>query len=340
MPILDLNNTYDVKRYESFIEKSDYGHFMQSINWSKVKSNWEKDYVYLEDEKGNIKAALSILSIKNDGVNSFMYAPRGPVCNLENIEDLKALIKEAYPVVKKRSGFLLRIDPEYDYNLEMVEKIKNSNIKNLNLRTIGEDEHSFSNPRVNMMVDLRGKSFEDYIASFNSKQRNTINKSYRSGLVTKRYSKTNNDFEKELDIFYKLTQIMAKRQNITHRPKEYFKRLFESFDDVVLYQVGDDEEVLASCIVLGYNKKSFYAYSASSNSKRNLNPSNQLNIEAIKDAIKKNRSEYDMGGIFSTEKNNGLYKFKRFFCKEEGLRAYIGEIDIVFDQDLYNKFLN
>lgn len=78
MPILDLTDIKTVARYEEFIASSPYGHVMQSVNWAKVKDNWDSDYVYLQDEAGNITAALSILSVKNDGVHAFMYAPAVP----------------------------------------------------------------------------------------------------------------------------------------------------------------------------------------------------------------------------------------------------------------------
>ena len=83
MPILDLSNSEEVARYKEFVASSPYGHVMQSLNWAKVKNNWDSDYVYLQDDAGNITAALSILSVKNDGEHAFMYAPRGPVCDLK-----------------------------------------------------------------------------------------------------------------------------------------------------------------------------------------------------------------------------------------------------------------
>ena len=47
MPILDLSNSEEVARYKEFVASSPYGHVMQSLNWAKVKNNWDSDYVYL-----------------------------------------------------------------------------------------------------------------------------------------------------------------------------------------------------------------------------------------------------------------------------------------------------
>ena len=57
MPILDLSNSEEVARYKEFVASSPYGHVMQSLNWAKVKNNWDSDYVYLQDDAGNITAA-------------------------------------------------------------------------------------------------------------------------------------------------------------------------------------------------------------------------------------------------------------------------------------------
>lgn len=115
MPILtNQSPASELAEYEDFVANSPHGHMMQSVNWSQVKSNWRADFVYLRGADGSIKAALSILSIANDGQHSFLYAPRGPVCDLANVELVSALTKEAQPVIEKHNGFLLRMDPESD----------------------------------------------------------------------------------------------------------------------------------------------------------------------------------------------------------------------------------
>lgn len=340
MPVVDKNNLAELEKYESFIKSSPYGHFMQSVNWAKVKNNWESDYIYLEDEDGNIIAAISILSVKNDGINSFMYAPRGPVCDIEDKEVFTKLIEEARQVVKDRNGFLLRIDPEVNFDEEIKDYIQDLDIEGLRMRTIGEDEHSFSNPRMHMMADISGKTFDDYFNGLRSKDRNRMKIPYKENLNISRIRRNDEDFLQALDIFYELTKIMAERQGISYRPKEYFLRMFDSFDDMVIYQSSDENEVLASSIVLNYNKKSFYAYSASSNENRKARAPYHINLEAIKDACEINKSEYDMGGIFNAQDDDGLYGFKKVFCGEEGLRSFIGELDIVYNEELYKKFIS
>ncbi|NLM19150.1 MAG: aminoacyltransferase [Clostridiaceae bacterium] len=49
--------------------------------------------------------------------------------------------------------------------------------------------------------------------------------------------------------------------------------------------------------------------------------------------------EYDFGGVFDFDNPVGLYAFKEGFCKEKGLREFIGEIDYVLDEELYREFM-
>ena len=340
MPILDLSNSEEVARYEEFVASSPHGHVMQSLNWAKVKENWDSDYVYLQDDSGNITAALSILSIKNDGEQAFMYAPRGPVCDFRDIDTVKALVKEASPVIEKRNGFVLRMDPEFAYDEEVLANYRNAGMGNLVITTRGTDEHSFSNPRMHVIADISMGSHEEYFQTVKRKKRTMIRLPYKHGLETIRLHRNQEGFEKSLDTFYDLTKVMAKRQGITYRPRDYFVRLFNAYPPpaVTLYETKLNDQVLSSAIVLGYNKKAFYIYAASSNEHRELYPNYQMNNEAIKDAIDQGYSEYDMGGIFDLNPAAGLYRFKKTFCGENGLMEMIGQFDWVYNSDAYSKF--
>ena len=338
MAILDLNNKQEVKEYENFIEKSPYGHMMQSMNWAKVKNNWDSDNIYLRNDEGKIEAAISILSIKN-GEHTFMYAPRGPVCDFNDITLVGKLIDEAAELAEKKNAFLLRMDPEIRYDEELVERYRKAGYT---LRSREQkDEKTFSNPRNNMVLDLKDKSIDDIMAFFKGRQRNKIRKTYRRNLQTRIISNDSDQKEAALDRFYELTKVMAERQGISHRPYEYFERLLASFSGANIFETYDEEnEVLASSINVNYNKKSFYLYGASSNKKRNHNPSAQMNFEAIKHAIDKGMEEYDFGGIFGFDRSDGLYAFKYDFCGEEGHKELIGELEIVYNKEIYEDFIS
>ncbi|WP_296761515.1 peptidoglycan bridge formation glycyltransferase FemA/FemB family protein [Varibaculum sp.] len=108
---------------------------------------------------------------------------------------------------------------------------------------------------------------------------------------------------------------------------------------VTLYETRTaEQEVLSCAIVLGFNRKCFYIYAASSNEKRNLRPNYQMNNEAIKDAIEQGYTQYDMGGIYEVDNSGGLYSFKKAFCGESGLLEMIGQFDWVYNPEVYSEF--
>lgn len=340
MPILDLKNNAEVNKYENFIENSPYGSFMQSIKWSSVKNNWDSDYVYLTNNSTEIIAALSILSIKNNGENSFLYAPRGPVCDLSDVDLVNQLLEEANQVAKKRNAFLLRIDPDFAFDSDLLEKIGNNLSAEdyvIRSRDLG-DEHAFSNPRQNMNLNISGIDYDTFLSQLTSKKRNTIKKTYKNNLHTESFQCEDDGYEEALNTFYRLIEVTSQRQNITYRPKEYFERVLENFDEAYILQTSDSEEVLASSIVLFYNQVATYLYSASSNKKTNLNAPRQMVIELIKEACNRNMEEVALGGVFETDLSDGLYRFKHWFTGDDGLSELLGEIDIVYNRLLYREF--
>ena len=100
MPILDFNNKEEVKEYEDFILNRVGTSFMQDLNWGKVKNNWKQEAVYLKDD-GKIVAAMMLL-VQNipHTKTALIYSPRGPVCDVYDIDTVNKLIKEAEPIAK------------------------------------------------------------------------------------------------------------------------------------------------------------------------------------------------------------------------------------------------
>ena len=244
-------------------------------------------------------------------------------------------------MVEKRNGFVLRMDPEFAYDEEVLESYRDAGIANLKITTRGADERSFSNPRMHMIADISMGTHDDFLKTVKSKNKGKIKVPYKHGLETLRFHRGDPGFEKALDNFYELTKIMAKRQGITYRPKDYFMRLFNAFPPpaVTLYETRTPEQEVLSCaIALGFNRKCFYIYAASSNEKRNLRPNYQMNNEAIKDAIEQGYTQYDMGGIYEVDNSGGLYSFKKAFCGESGLLEMIGQFDWIYNPDVYSEF--
>ncbi|HSL87486.1 MAG TPA: peptidoglycan bridge formation glycyltransferase FemA/FemB family protein, partial [Bacteroidales bacterium] len=65
----------------------------------------------------------------------------------------------------------------------------------------------------------------------------------------------------------------------------------------------------------------------------------QTNFEAIKYSIEQNMEEYDFGGVYHFDTSDGLYTFKYHFCGKDGRKEMLGELDVVYNNDLYTEFI-
>ncbi len=331
MPILDKNNKTEVNKLREFFENSEYASYYQSFEWAEIKTdNWKNEYVYIEKD-GKIVGAMLILIRTMAKFFTIMYAVRGPVADIKDTAVMQELVKEAEPLAKKYNAFVLKMDPEIPYNEETANNLKNSGFKvKSDFKNILELMQTIRN----MVLHIEGKTEEEIMAGYSQKTRYNIRLAEKKG-VTVRYSNSEEDLKK----FYDLMVITAKRDKIAVRTYEYYKKVMEVFKNKARIYIAEYEgEALAAALTLNYGKKVTYFYGASSNEKRNLMPTYLMQQTMIKWAIETNCKYYDFGGIFNTTMDNGLYRFKEGFCRQEGPTKFIGEIDKVYKSFSYYIF--
>lgn len=324
MALLDKSNTADARRYDEFVRNSPYGSMMQDRLWAGVKDDWGNEHIYLERD-GEIVAAMSILIKRLPGGFSMLYATRGPVCDVTDVQLVQELLKEAEGIAKKNKAIMLKFDPEVAYSAEMYAAYKNAGF---HLTSQDDDQEKLIQPRKNMILYLEDHDEESIMMKFSKKGRSTIRGAFKKG-VEVRYSRS----EEDLKLFYETYRTMSERNNITTRPIEYFKQILDSYEDSRVYIAYHEDDILAGALTIHYHGKMYYLYAGSSNVKRNLNPNHAMNYEMIKWAIEVGAKQYDFGGFF--EVSDGLYIFKKSFCDKDGPTEYIGEIDKVYKPFMY-----
>ena len=325
--ILDKNNEKLLEKYNNFVKTSPYGHFQQDLRWADLKSAWDSVYFYIEEED-EIRVALSVIYIRDKKAGkNFFYGPRGPVCAPNNIDYFKKLIGESREFAKENDGFLLRIDPYLPYDLKIDDSFKKSGL------IFRRDKMRSSQPILNMVLDINGRSEEEILGIFSKNTRKHLRKSYKDGIETKILN------EEGINILYGQIEETAIRAKIGHRPYEYFKKLYELFKDEIRLSVAfyEGKPVCAS-LLLCYGNRATSLYGGSSNEYKNMGQNYQLNFEEIKYAIENNIRYYDMGGIFETDGTDGLYNFKKKFT-EDNVFETVGEIDRVIDPDVYDLYM-
>lgn len=333
MPLLDKENKSMVEKYNEFVRNRNHTSALQDLNWAYVKKEeWKHEAVYLE-KNGNITAAMSMLIRTFVKGFSMIYVPRGPVCDAYDIATIKELIKEAKQVAKKYNAFVLKFDPEAVYDKKLEALYKKAGFK---VRNEDKHKHEFIQPIQNMILRIKYKTEEEIFKGYSEKTRYNIRVAEKKG-VTVRFSRD----EKDLKKFYDLSEITAKRDGITLRDFDYYKRMLESYDEehLRIYIAEHEGVALSGALALNYGGKLFYIYGASSNEKRNLMPNYLMQQTMIKWAIETGCSEYDFGGVFETNKANGLFRFKEGFCRQEGVTKFIGEVDYVYNKLVYFAFV-
>lgn len=329
MPILDITDAYAVSRYQAFVRNSPYATATQDLNWSHVKKGWDSAQVYIEKD-GEITAAMSLVIKKMAGF-SMLYAPRGPVCDLTDGETLEVLINELTTFAKANRAFVLRFDPEINFNEALCEAFEK---RGFIVRSRGVDKNALIQPRYNMILNLNDETEESLLKRFSQKTRYNISLSSRKG-VTIRHGHSHED----LNIFYELYKVMSIRNRLVIRSYAYFEDMLKAFEGQIrIYIASHEGDDLSAAIGILYGDKLWYIYGASSNEKRNLMPNYLMQWEMIRWGLSVNAKRYDFGGVFELDKEDGLYKFKEGFCREEGVTELVGELDKVYKPIIYKLF--
>lgn len=333
MPILDLNKELEVEKFLDFQSKHPYRSLLQDIRWVKNRAGWDYACVYVEDGEG-IKATISILIRKiAPGVTMF-YAPRGPVMDINDTRLFSRLLYELKPLVKKYKPFMLKIDPEIKEGDILEETYQYFEDRGMRVSKGLDDPKSLIQPRMNMILDLRGHDEDSIMMQYSKKNRNLVRYAKKHGVEVKQ--ENSEDF---LEKFYQTYEFMAIRNEIGYREINYFKNLLQIYpESIKIFITEHDGDLMSGSFVINYYGKVYYLYAGSNNTKRKLNPNQYMNHIAICESIHSGAEQYDMGGIFTTDKDDGLYHFKKHFCDKDGVTTYLGEVDIIYNKALYKAY--
>ena len=326
------------EKYIEFLQKHKKGHFLQSPEWAKVKSEWTNEVILVEDENGNIKGSMSLLIRRFKNIASIMYSPRGPVCDTHDKETFAALVKDAKTLAKKYRSFIFRVDPDISNEDEEFKNIARE--IGFQIREGAKDFSEVIQPRYVFRLDVAGKTEEELLKSFHEKTRYNIRLASRKGVTVR---EGNRD---DLKIFHKIMIETGVRDNFLIRPLKYFEKMYDELAPKymkVLIAMYEDKPI-AAVIPIIYGNKVWYLYGASSNEYRNVMPNYLLQWEQIKLALANNCDIYDFRGVSGHVDENhpqyGIYKFKKGFNGD--FVEFVGELYMVlnpFMNFIYEKFV-
>ena len=284
----------ETEEIKEFLENNDKCNFLQSPEWAKVKTEWKNEFIVVKDNNGNIKGTMSLLLRKVPIFNRhIMYAPRGFVCDIHDKETLKELTEKAKEIAKKYKAFIFRLDPDV---LQEDEEFKNiihelgyktkENIKGVN---------DVIQPKYVFRLDLRNKTEDDLLKSFESKTRYNIRLATKKGVTVRVGTRD------DLKIFHDIMKTTGSRDNFFIRPLSYFEKIYDEMtpEHVRLFIAEYEGEPIAAVFPILYGNKVWYLYGGSENKYRNLMPNYLLQWEMIKYQDSKMRMIHNMEYINS-----------------------------------------
>ena len=326
---LELVTTKSMAEYEEFLKTNNKGHFMQSPQWALVKNNWKYEVAIERDENDKIIGSIAFLIRRLPYTKyNIMYAPRGPVCDINNISLLNKLIDDAKELGKKNNACVIMLDPDVTLdNTEYVKALENAGFK-------GKSGKNFegTQPRFVFRLNVKGKTADELMAEFHSKTRYNIRVALKNGVEVKIADKS------EAKTFYEIMLETGMRDNFVTRPLSYFESMLDNIgENARLYMAYYEGKPIAGTLAIHYGNKVWYLYGASSNAYRNVMPNYLLQFEMIKWAVDEGCDIYDFRGVsgdLSPENPlYGLYKFKKGFSGD--LVEFIGEYELITKPVVY-----
>lgn len=222
------------KEYEKFWENHPLKTFLSSPDIGKLreKSNWTVDYVALKEDNKILGAAM-LVSIKRRFGKKEFYSPRGFLIDFNDYELVDIFVKEVKNYVKKKGGYILRIDPYVIYKQRDIDGnivdggVDNSNVVN-HLKKHGFKKVSIPNmEQVGWMfsLDLEGKTEEEILKEMKPNTRNTIRKASKFGIELKELKYD------ELQRFQDILIETGERKNFSVRKLSYYQEMYNLLHD-------------------------------------------------------------------------------------------------------------
>ncbi len=324
--MLEILRREQYREYEEFVSTHPRGEFMQSSHWQEVKNNWQWEAVVSRNEAGKIVGACGVLIQKMPLFGTtFLYAPRGPVCDMRDKAVLADLKTGVDALAKSCNAHIFKIDPdiaaEDTFFIRLMEDMGFR-------RFYGPLGFETIQARFNYRLYLRGRGEEELLAGFTQKTRYNIRVAQKRGVEIQVVG------PERLDDFMKLYRTTGERDGFSTRPKAYFERMLAALGvHCRLYMGFYQGEPICGAITTNYAGKTCYVYGASDNAHRNVMPNYLMQWEMIRWAVETGCTVYDFQGISGDLENEqghmyGLYRFKRGFGGQVDELA--GEFDRIY----------
>ena len=335
--------------------------FLQLPSWAGVKAEWQHESLGWFDGDDLVGAGLVLLR-QVPRVRRFLaYLPEGPDVDWTGVRtghDLAAWLNPLAAHLRAVGAFAVKLGPMTVVRRWHADTLKTAIAEprpGLRLRDVEPDE-SFVDalavgdqmralgwtqkadtgagfgdvqPRYVFQVPLVGRTEADLLTGFNQLWRRNIKKADKAGV------EVGHGGYDDLPSFHEVYVETAARDRFTPRGLAYFQRMWRAMESedperITLYLARHQGRVLAATTLVRVGAHAWYSYGASSNSGRDVRPSNAVQWAMIRDSLGAGCEVYDLRGISDTlDADDPLFGLIQFKLGTGGYaQEYLGEWDL------------
>jgi len=285
---------------------------LQSKEWAQFKKTqgfeiFELDGLYVH--KRNLPAG-----------RNFLYIPEADASavNQGHLDEIKKLAQAQKSIFAR-----LEINDKFSENADQM-------IQALGFVKAFEEVQ----PKWRQIIDI-SKSEEEILAQMKQKGRYNIKVAQKHDVEIKKG-------KENLETFYTLYQETVKREGITGRSLEYFKKMVDNFletDYLEIYLATYQNEPVAAAIITFYDGIAGYMYGGSSRSHKEVMAPYLMHWKIIQDAKTRGCTKYDLLGRTKPETEGkwaGVTRFKEQLGGEAV--EILGSYDFVNQSFAYKLF--
>jgi peptidoglycan pentaglycine glycine transferase (the first glycine) len=304
--------------WDSFVESSDPGSYLQLNAWAKVKADngWSAHVI----RPGDAIGAQVLVQRPRPLPWAFAYAPRGPVARTWSADEIGAFTERVRSELPATAGRVshLRIDPE----IELDGPLDPDGSLRRTLRAAGWRPALPIQPASTRILDLRPDE-DALLGDLRKKWRQYVNKAKTAGVVVV-------DAEGDrLDEFYRIYRDTADRAGFLIRTERAYRDVWEAYRPSgharLLFAQSAEGEPLATLFLVRCGPRVVEPYGGMTQAGAENRANYLLKWEAIRTSREQGATSYDLWGLAT----GGIAHFKTGFGGREV--RYIGAWDLVLD---------
>jgi lipid II:glycine glycyltransferase (peptidoglycan interpeptide bridge formation enzyme) len=320
--------------WQNFLKnKYPNAHVLQTAEWGELKSafDWQPARI-ISGETG-----VQILFRKLPLGFTFAYLPK-PVFGGQFPAAKDPFWAEVDAVCRRERAIFLKIEPD-----DWEEPAGSSSRLPAELHgSFRLSSHNIQPPRT-VLVSLEG-SEDQILARMKQKCRYNVRLAEKKGITVRPW--------RDLEGFHRLMQVTGGRDGFSVHSLAYYRKVYDLFHPAGLAEllVAEFEgRPLAALMIFAHGSSSWYLYGASNDEERNRMPTYLLQWQAIKWALQRGCTQYDLWGVPDADETVleakfegrsdglwGVYRFKRGFGGQ--VKRAAQAIDKVYMPLLYRLY--